>query len=98
MSHLEPSAPEDGRTRARPTVTWRAVARVGVAVVMTLLGLLWVLQGADIVRIEPIGCVVECQPITGGSAKWLAIGALTMLGGLVLLGGPRVLGVLRRRR
>ncbi|RNL82891.1 hypothetical protein EFW17_18190 [Halostreptopolyspora alba] len=65
---------------------------------MTPLGLLWVLQGADVVRIQPVLCVAECQPITGGSLVWLTIGVLTLIGGLVLLGGLRALGALRKRR
>ena len=49
------------------------------------LGLLWVLQGADVVRIEPIGCIANCEPITGGSPGWLAVGTVTLIGGLFLL-------------
>ena len=65
--------------------------------VLTLLGLLWVLQGADLVRIEPVGCVAECEPVTGGSAGWLTIGVLAFLAGLILLVGSRLLGAARRR-
>jgi hypothetical protein len=60
--------------------------------ILTLLGLLWILQGADVVRIRPILCVADCQPITGGSPSWLAIGVVTLVVGLA------VVGVLRRRR
>ena len=60
--------------------------------VLILLGLLWILQGADVVRIRPILCFANCQPITGGSPGWLAIGVVTLVVGL------RVVGVLRRRR
>lgn len=67
-------------------MTWRRAARVSVGVVMTLLGLLWVLQGADLVRIQPIACVTDCRPMTGGSFVWFAVGALTLLGGLAVLG------------
>lgn len=70
----------------------RRAARAISGTVLALLGLLWVLQGADIVRIRPILCVAECRPITGGSLVWAVIGVLTLLGGLGLL-----LGVLRRR-
>jgi hypothetical protein len=64
---------------------WRKAVRIGVGVVLLLLGLLWALQGADIIRIKPIGCVAECEPITGGSLGWLVAGVLAMLVGLLLL-------------
>ena len=54
-------------------------------VVLVPLGLLWALQGADVVRIDPIGCVADCEPITGGSPAWLTIGVLTLLVGAWLL-------------
>ncbi|WP_433348584.1 hypothetical protein ACQP25_34200 [Microtetraspora malaysiensis] len=73
-------------------MTWRKTARIVGGTVLTLLGLLWTLQGADLVRIPPILCVAECQPVTGGSPVWLAIGVVTFVVGL------GVLGVLRRRR
>jgi hypothetical protein len=73
-------------------VKWRKTARVVVGMVLILLGLLWILQGADVVRIRPILCVADCQPVNGGSPGWLAIGVVTLVVGLV------VAGVLRRRR
>ena len=73
-------------------VKWRKTARVVVGMVLMLLGPLWILQGADVVRIRPILCFANCQPITGGSPGWLAIGVVTLVVGL------RVVGVLRRRR
>jgi hypothetical protein len=70
---------------------WRKAFRIGVGVVLLLLGLLWALQGADVIRIKPIGCVAECEPISGGSIRWLIAGVLAMLGGTLML-------VARRRR
>ncbi len=70
----------------------RKTARVVVGTALILLGLLWILQGADVVRIRPILCVADCQPITGGSPGWLAIGVFTLVVGLA------VVGALRRRR
>ena len=58
---------------------------------LILLGLLWILQGADVLRIRPILCVADCQPLTGGSPAWLAIGVVTVIVGL------GVVRVLRRR-
>ncbi|MFF3665897.1 hypothetical protein [Microtetraspora malaysiensis] len=70
-------------------MTWRKAARIVGGTVLTLLGLLWTLQGADLVRIQPILCVAECQPVTGGSPVWLAIGVVTVVVGLWVLGVPR---------
>ena len=54
-------------------------------VVLVLLGLLWALQGADLIRIKPILCVANCEPMTGGSSLWLLIGIVTIAIGLLLL-------------
>lgn len=97
MPRSAPPTPSPARAEGRPVATWRRVARIGVGVALTLLGLLWVLQGADLVRIEPVGCVAECEPVTGGSPAWLTIGVIALLGGLFLLGAPRLLGAGRRR-
>jgi hypothetical protein len=73
-------------------VTKRRVVRVIGGTVLILLGLLWILQGADLIRIRPILCFANCQPITGGSLTWLAVGMVTFIIGL------GVVGVLRLRR
>ncbi|WP_067137171.1 hypothetical protein [Microtetraspora malaysiensis] len=70
-------------------MTWRKAARIVGGTVLTLLGLLWTLQGADLVRIRPILCVAECRPVTGGSPVWLAIGVVAVVVGLWVLGAPR---------
>ncbi len=49
--------------------------------ILALLGLLWFLQGADIVHIQPILCVANCQPITGVSPVWQMVGAIAFLAG-----------------
>lgn len=89
MSHPEPPTPTRSPSTGRPAVTWRKATRVVVGTILTLLGLLWMLQGADLVHIRPIGCVAQCQPITGGSSTWFTIGVLTLLGGLTVLGARR---------
>lgn len=61
------------------------MAQIVTGAVLAPLGLLWTLQGADVVRIEPIGCVANCEPITGGSVPWLLAGLVTLVGGLWLL-------------
>ncbi|WP_223190401.1 hypothetical protein [Nonomuraea terrae] len=68
------------------------IVKIASGAVLVLLGLLWILQGADLVRIRPILCVAECRPLTGGSPAWLAIGVVAVVAGLALS------GVLRRRR
>lgn len=69
----------------------RAIMRTTAGVVLILLGLLWTAQGADLVRIEPVLCVADCRPITGGSVGWLAAGVATVVAGLLM-------AALRRRR
>jgi hypothetical protein len=65
-------------------VRWRRTLKLVAGVLLTPLGLLWMLQGADVVHIRPVLCVGDCRPVTGGSLAWLAIGALTALAGLSL--------------
>lgn len=64
----------------RPT-TKRIVLLV-VGVIAILLGGLWLLQGLDLVRIQPIFCVAECEPIEGGSPLWAGIGLLVAAAGI----------------
>lgn len=69
-------------------MTWRSIARMTAGIAVALLGLLWALQGADLVRIEPILCAGECEPITGGSIGWLIAGIVTILIGLTVALAP----------
>ncbi|MGW4794446.1 hypothetical protein ACWEPC_18775 [Nonomuraea sp. NPDC004297] len=64
---------------------WRRAARTVGGTLLILLGLLWILQGADVVQIDPILCVADCRPITGGSPGWLAAGVVAAAVGLVLV-------------
>lgn len=73
-------------------MNWRKTARLAGGTILILLGLFWTLQGADVVRIRPILCVAGCEPVTGGSPAWLAIGVVTLIVGLA------VAGLVRRRR
>lgn len=52
-----------------------------LGVVAVLLGGLWLLQGLDLVRIAPILCVAECEPLTGGSMGWAIAGFVVLLAG-----------------
>jgi hypothetical protein len=62
--------------------------------VSTPLGLLWLLQGADLVHVRPILCVANCQPLVGGSIGWMAAGAIFMVLGLAAI----AVGLRRRGR
>lgn len=59
--------------------------KVIVGPILTALGLLSTMQGADLIQIQPILYVVNCEPVTGGSTLWLAIGITTTVIGLALL-------------
>jgi hypothetical protein len=87
-----PPPPHPERESSRPSSSppaLRKAARLGLGLILTSLGMLWALQGADLLRIEPILCTADCRPITGGSPGWLAAGVLTLLVGIALLGAPR---------
>ncbi|MCF6468568.1 hypothetical protein FAF44_09245 [Nonomuraea sp. MG754425] len=64
---------------------WRRAARIVGGTLLILLGLLWILQGADVVQIDPILCVADCRPVTGGSPGWLAAGVVAAAVGIVLV-------------
>ena len=57
-----------------------------VGVIVTLLGLLWFLQGADIFHLYPILCFSNCEVITGGSQIWEATGAIAFIIGIIIIG------------
>ena len=65
----------------------KGLALVGAifGVLVFLLGGLWFLQGADLVHLDPIACVAECEPLTGGSVEWMISGAVAMLVGIGLI-------------
>jgi len=71
-------------------MSFRGLARIVFGVALSLLGLLWLLQGADLVHIRPILCVANCKPLEGGSAGWMTAGALLLVvGSLVAASGIR---------
>ena len=74
-------------------MTVRTLARILFGVALMLLGLLWLLQGADLVHIRPILCVANCKPLEGGSVGWMAAGALVLVVGLLVIAS----GIRRRR-
>lgn len=68
---------------------WLRVARIVGGMLLILLGLLWILQGADLIHIDPVLCVADCRPVTGGSPGWLIAGVVTAVVGAVLAGVRR---------
>ena len=56
-----------------------------VGLIAVLLGLLWFLQGADILHIRPIMCFADCEYIKGGSRFWEITGALLFVLGIAIL-------------
>lgn len=74
-------------------MTLRTIARILFGVALMLLGLLWLLQGADLVHIRPILCVANCKPLEGGSVGWMTAGALVLVVGLLVIAS----GIRRRR-
>lgn len=53
--------------------------------ILALLGLLWFLQGSDLVHIKPILCFANCQPITGKSITWQIAGVIFFIVGALLI-------------
>ena len=60
-----------------------AVALVGSFV--ALLGLLWFLQGAAILRLCSVLCVANCECVTSGSEFWEEVGVITLIGGITII-------------
>ena len=73
----------------RRSLTW-----IVLGAASTLLGLLWLLQGADLLHIRPILCVANCEPLEGRSISWMMVGALVLLCGLLAIAA----GLRRRGR
>lgn len=63
-------------------ILWGLAAVFGV--LLTAIGLLWALQGADLVHIKPVACVTNCEPIEGFSTTWLAAGFASVVVGLAI--------------
>ena len=64
-------------------------ATVGGVVVLAL-GVLWMLQGADLIHVRPVLCVSACKPIRGGSAGWFIVGTVTtLIGAAMIVTGTR---------
>jgi uncharacterized membrane protein HdeD (DUF308 family) len=64
-------------------MTVKVITLLLVGVIFIFLGLLWFLQGSDIIRLRPILCVANCEPLTGRSLLWQVVGAVVFIGGIV---------------
>ena len=60
------------------------ILKISGGIIFTALGLLWSLQGGDLIHIKPILCVANCEEIAGGSMLWLSIGIISTVIGLGL--------------
>jgi hypothetical protein len=63
----------------------KAVTTATIGAGIVLLGLLWLLQGADLVHVRPIVCFADCEPLIGGSAGWLIAGVVGIIAGALLI-------------
>ena len=59
--------------------------KIVLGIVFFALGVLWALQGADLIRIKPILCVANCEPLVGGSVTWLIVGVVAIAVGVGVL-------------
>ena len=60
-------------------------AAIFFGIIVTLLGLLWFLQGTGIIHLRPILCVANREPITEPSLVWAVIGAVAFVAGVFLI-------------
>lgn len=63
----------------------KLIVTIFLSIIMAFLGLLWFLQGSDIVHIKPILCFADCEPITGRSIQWQIIGAIVFAVGTIII-------------
>ena len=64
----------------------KQLAAALVGVIVALLGLLWFLQGAGILRLCPVLCVMDCECLMSGSQFWEAAGAIVFIIGIMIVG------------
>ncbi len=63
-------------------MTSKQLALILAGVVISLLGLIWFLQGAGFLELCPILCFADCECVSGGSAFWAVAGAIAFVIGL----------------
>ena len=64
----------------------KQLAAALVGVIVALLGLLWFLQDAGILRLCPVLCVMDCECLMSGSQFWEATGAIVTIVGILIVG------------
>ncbi len=64
----------------------RQLAIAVIGVVITLLGILWLLQGTGVLQVCPILCFADCECVRGGSAFWEAAGLIAFIIGAMIAG------------
>jgi hypothetical protein len=64
----------------------KLIAIIFFGTIMTLLGLLWLLQGFESIHLRPILCAANCEPVEGKSSLWQAIGTIVFLAGITIVG------------
>lgn len=62
----------------------RSIVAICLGAIVMLLGLLWLLQGSDLVHLKPILCFADCVPLTGRSVTWQIVGAMTLGAGALI--------------
>jgi hypothetical protein len=75
----------------------KSILGIVVGIVITLLGLLWFLQGSDLVHLKPILCFADCEPIVGKNMQWQIMGAIAFVLGAIIIGAC-VKSIGRRRK
>jgi hypothetical protein len=63
----------------------RKLAAAFVGAIVALIGLVWFLQGAGMIHMCPVFCVMDCECVTGGSQFWEAAGAITFIVGVLII-------------
>lgn len=63
----------------------KTIATGILGLIATCLGLLWLLQGTDLIPLKPILCFANCETITGGSWTWGVAGAIVLGIGMILI-------------
>ena len=66
-------------------MTIKRIALLFLGIILTLLGLLWFLQGSDIVHMKPLLCFANCEPIVGKSLQWQIIKTITFIVGVLIV-------------
>ena len=64
----------------------KKLAAALVGIIVALLGLVWFLQGAGILHLCPVLCVMDCECVTSGSQFWEAAGAIAFIIGIIIVG------------